>query len=176
VLRSALFHAKTNGLTWHSHLGKVVFVSSPDGGSYIEKLGYIAALIMKAAPVTALKILGIIGDLRSDAIKDLSHGVIRRQEPWKDFHVSRYFQDQYHGELEGVDAYQFYSIVAPEENSILSYFGDGIIESPSLEYLTKRVFERGDKKRSFLFRGKSHFDVIGSPEFLDILDGLITEL
>lgn len=165
ITRSMLYYAREN----NSYLGirnirRVVFISSPDGGSYLEKLGFWFGFLMESSPVTALKLIGIIGNLRSDAIKDLSHGVIR-EEDWNFSNpISRYFQDKYFGELDGIDCYQFYSSFSQDDNPFHEWLGDGIVELPSLQFLTKKVFLKKDRSelRSINIEGNNHFTILQS--------------
>ena len=82
LLRSALYHAEREVNDWlfRERLRKLVLVSSPDGGSYLEKIGYFLGHGLLISPPVLLKIIGFIGNMRSDGIKDLSHGVITRDK------------------------------------------------------------------------------------------------
>ena len=142
----------------------MIFISSPDGGSYLEKSGFWATVIMERAPNIAFMLLGIIGNLRSDAIKDLSHGVIR-EEDWNSFnYLSRYWKSHYFGELENIDCYQFYSSFGEDGSPFQEWLGDGIVELPSLTILTENVFLRKDRKelRSTNIVGNNHFTILQS--------------
>ncbi len=166
ILRSALFLAKQQNYDLSSKLRKVLFVSSPDGGSYIEKVGFWLGLGAEVLPVFPVQLIGYIGNQRSDAMKDLSHGIIR-EEDWKNgTHLSRYEKDLYFGELDDVDAYQIYSLVAEEETNWSSWIGDGIVEKPSLTLLSNSVFgkKQNPELRVRCLTGISHYQIIPSPE------------
>ncbi len=165
VFRSTLYYAREN-LSEISikNIDKVIFISSPDGGSYLEKAGFWATFLMERAPTLAIQLIGIIGNLRSDAIKDLSHGVIR-EEDWNQFnYLSRYWQNHYFGELDNINCYQLYSSFG-EENSILQeWLGDGIVELSSLTLLRDNVFLKKDRTqlRSTNITGNNHFTILQS--------------
>jgi pimeloyl-ACP methyl ester carboxylesterase len=165
ILRSTLYYAREAAIDIGSkNFGKVIFISSPDGGSYLEKSGFWATVIMERAPNIAFMLLGIIGNLRSDAIKDLSHGVIR-EEDWNSFnYLSRYWKSHYFGELENIDCYQLYSSFGEDGSPFQEWLGDGIVELPSLTILTENVFLRKDRKelRSTNIVGNNHFTILAS--------------
>jgi pimeloyl-ACP methyl ester carboxylesterase len=165
VFRSTLYYARENFSEISiKNIDKVIFISSPDGGSYLEKAGFWATFLMERAPTLAIQLIGIIGNLRSDAIKDLSHGVIR-EEDWNQFnYLSRYWQNLYFGELDNINCYQLYSSFG-EENSILQeWLGDGIVELSSLTLLKENVFLKKDRTqlRSTNITGNNHFTILQS--------------
>ncbi|MBK8393960.1 MAG: alpha/beta hydrolase [Leptospiraceae bacterium] len=172
VLRSALYYAKLNSQEFLSKLKKVFIISSPNGGSYIEKIGFWAGMLLQASPFFILKIVGFIGNLRSDAIKDLSHGIIR-EEDWKlGNQIFRYRTDHYFGELDSIDAYQIYSLAGETDNLFQSFFGDGIIEKWSIEALTDKVFNKKEKPetRTLKLLGRNHFQILNAPELIPFIE------
>ena len=172
VLRSALYYAKQNSATYLSKLQKVFIISSPNGGSYIEKIGFWAGMAMQASPFFILKIIGFVGNLRSDAIKDLSHGIIR-EEDWKlGNQLFRYRSEQYFGELDAIDAYQAFSLAGESDNLFQSFFGDGIIEKWSIESLTEKVLNKkpNPESRTLKLLGKNHFQILNAPELITFIE------
>ncbi|TGK02815.1 alpha/beta hydrolase [Leptospira langatensis] len=174
IFRSALNLAKEQTYPLPSYIKKVLFISSPDGGSYIEKIGFWLGLGAESLPVFPVQLVGYIGNQRSDAMKDLSHGIIREQD-WKSgSHLSRYWKPQYFGELDDIDAYQIYSFVAEEENPWSSWIGDGIVEQPSLTLLSDSVFRKKENPEGRVrgLKGLSHYQIMPSTElreyFLEI--------
>ena len=172
VLRSALYYAKQNSAAYLSKLQKVFIISSPNGGSYIEKIGFWAGMAMQASPFFILKIIGFVGNLRSDAIKDLSHGIIR-EEDWKlGNQLFRYRSEQYFGELDAIDAYQAFSLAGESDNLFQSFFGDGIIEKWSIESLTEKVLNKkpNPESRTLKLLGKNHFQILNAPELITFIE------
>lgn len=155
-------------------LGKFVAINSPDGGSYLEKLGYWLGVGMQVAPLVSLNAVGFIGNQRSDAIKDLSHGIIREVDWQSPNHSDRYGRDLYFGELDHVDAYQIYSVIAEDDGPWESWLGDGIVEKSSLTLLSDRVFRQksNPELRVHCLFGKSHYQVVQAPETLTILKNI----
>jgi hypothetical protein len=172
VLRSALNYAKDRKSEFFTKINKVLMISSPNGGSYIEKIGFWAGLMMQASPFWFLKILGFIGNLRSDAIKDLSHGIIREEDWKKGNQISRYTSLYYHGELDGLDAYQAYSFLAKPDNPLGLFFGDGIIEKPSIEALNSVYFDKFADyvKRTLVVYESNHFKIMNSEKLISFID------
>ncbi|MBK8014834.1 MAG: alpha/beta hydrolase [Deltaproteobacteria bacterium] len=162
VLRSALDQAKSAGASLGSRLGKAVLISSPDGGSYLEKIGFWVGKGLEDTYLPLLHVLGVIGNQRSDAIRDLSHGVIREEEwmrPAK--HLARYTAPRYFGELDDVDAFQVYSVLHPGDEPWKAWIGDGIVEKPSLTLLSGVYRAKPEpERRVHEIHGKSHFQVI----------------
>lgn len=167
ILRSAFYLAKQEAPEFSKRIGKVLFISSPDGGSYIEKAGFWLGLGAEAFPVFPVQLIGFIGNQRSDAMKDLSHGIIR-EEDWKNgSHLGRYAKDVYFGELDEIDAYQIYSLVSEKDGgNWSSWIGDGIIERPSLTILSEEVFRRKSDPESRVrcLTGLSHYQILPAAE------------
>jgi pimeloyl-ACP methyl ester carboxylesterase len=177
IFRSALYYGKEAGLSWVKNIGKTILVSSPDGGSYLEKIGFWIGFLFELSPNMALKIIGMIGNLRSDGIKDLSHGVIR-EEDWRESRqIRRYSKIHYYNELEDIDAYQVYSLFSSEESSFDALLGDGIIEKISIEILSDRVYRQKPNPESRVLKiiGRNHFSVLDAPEFIEKLKEIYRE-
>ncbi|MCB1145883.1 MAG: hypothetical protein KDK38_03720 [Leptospiraceae bacterium] len=171
VIRSMLHRAKENSSPVLQRMGKVVFIASPDGGSYLEKAGFWLAMALNLSPNAIARFLGVVGNLRSDAIKDLSHGMIR-EEPWyTGHHIARYFTPRYYDELDGIDFYSVYSTIATNNNPIQSWLGDGIVEEPSLRFLNSTVIDKLPDKQHRVLKliGENHFSIIHSPKLYDYL-------
>jgi hypothetical protein len=170
ILRSALYQARQRDIDIASRLGRVVLVSCPDGGSYLEKLGFLLATGLEDSYLPVLHLLGQIGNQRSDAIRDLSHGIIR-EEDWKNYtHFKRYGRRRYFGELDDVDAYQIYSLIHEGHDLWKEWIGDGIVEKASLTLLSQVYNNKGPAaERVHEVRGKSHFQVLHAAETRAIL-------
>ncbi|TGN07057.1 lipase family alpha/beta hydrolase [Leptospira ilyithenensis] len=177
VLRSCLYHAKEENKPWVGNFKKVVSISSPNRGSYLEKLGFWLGLILEKSPNAALKIIGMIGNLRSDAIKDLSFGLIRREQKSFWAPISQYFQETYFGELDEVDAYEAYSLVDTIENPIQNFLGDGIVEKQSLRYLSDKVYSKklNPSLRTLEIEKANHFTILNSKKLFRWLDEIFSE-
>lgn len=175
IFRSALYYEREFNYKWREKIAKVLFISSPDRGSYLEKIGFWIGFLFEISPNLALKIIGMLGNLRSDGIKDLSHGIIR-EEDWKTSkQVRRYATKSYYGELDDIDAYQIYSLFSNKEDWFSVLLGDGIIEKPSLEYLKKDVFlkKENPKLRSILVDSHNHFSILDSAELKEWLRNVL---
>ncbi|WP_165783487.1 lipase family protein [Leptospira ellisii] len=175
ILRSALYQSKRNGSEFASRIGRALIVNSPDGGSYIEKIGFWLGLGAESLPILPVSVIGFIGNQRSDAIKDLSHGIIREEDWITNDQIGRYKNDSYFGELDDVDAYQIYSLVSEEESKWSSWVGDGIVEKPSLTLLSDKVYRKKSDPESRVHRllETSHYQVITHPKTREILRDLL---
>ena len=171
ILRSALYQDRQEANLLGPQVHSAVFVNSPDGGSYIEKLGFWLGLGLELFPIAPVRLLGFIGNQRSDAMKDLSHGIIREEDWTNADHVGRYKSELYFGELEGIELYQVYSLVSKQVDPWASWIGDGIVEKPSLTYLSDRVFRKQSRPetRVTCLYEKSHFQVLAAPETAEVM-------
>ncbi|MCB1191353.1 MAG: hypothetical protein H7A23_05085 [Leptospiraceae bacterium] len=172
IFRSMLYYAKLQKREWANRFGKIIFISSPDGGSYLEKVGFWLGFLLEQSPDLFFKLLGIVGNLRSDGIKDLSHGILR-EEDWKEnWHLFRYTIQHYFGELDDMDVYQFYCLLGDETNPLQMWFGDGIVEKDSLTYLTDKVFLKKPEPstRSHKILNANHFTIVESEELMEKMD------
>ena len=178
ILRGALYQdnlaEKTQSIL-KGRIAKTILVSSPDGGSYLEKIGFWVGLGLEKLPLPVVNWIGYVGNQRSDAINDLSHGIIR-EEDWKEGgQLKRYVGRLYFGELDDVDAYQVYSQVSVADDPWVSWFGDGIVEEASLSSLSDQVYRKkpDPDNRVHVIRGKSHFQVMHSSELNKILRNIL---
>lgn len=174
ILRSALYLASVHSRPWPESIGRVACISPPDGGSYIEKIGFWLGAALRTIPSFGMQILGWLGHMRSDAMKDLSHGIIREEDRNTLHQISRYSANLYHGELDNIDAYLVYSLISDSNDPIRTWLGDGVCEKRSLEYLRDSVYLKkpNPEKRIHVISGKSHFQVLGSQEIWGILESI----
>ncbi|MBL8019566.1 MAG: alpha/beta hydrolase [Leptospirales bacterium] len=164
IFRSCLYYAGIQKKPWARLFRKCLIISPPDGGSYIEKIGFWLGLALKSIPVLGLQMLGWIGHMRSEAMKDLSHGIIREEDRKSLSQVHRYGADLYYGELDEVDAYLAYSLISESNDPVKTWLGDGVCEKRSLEYLRESVYMKkpNPESRIRVLPGKSHFQILGT--------------
>lgn len=176
IFRSALYQAKQKNSPFSDRIRHALVINSPDGGSYIEKIGFWLGLGAESLPILPINILGFIGNQRSDAIKDLSHGIIREEDWIQNDQIKRYVNDLYFKELDEVNATQIYSLVTKEESKWSSWIGDGIVEKPSLTLLSDRVYRKKSDPESRVncLLETSHYQVITHPETHKILRRVLT--
>ncbi|AXR67290.1 esterase/lipase family protein [Leptospira mayottensis] len=177
IFRSALYQAKQKNSSFSDRIRHALVINSPDGGSYIEKIGFWLGLGAESLPILPVNILGFIGNQRSDAIKDLSHGIIREEDWVQNDQIKRYVNDLYFKELDEVNATQIYSLVTKEESKWSSWIGDGIVEKPSLTLLSDRVYRKKSDPESRVncLLETSHYQVITHPETHKILRRVLTD-
>ncbi len=178
ILRSAIYLSMQPGAAagdYSKWLDHVIFIASPDGGSYIEKLGFWIGLGLSRVPLPVVSILGAIGNERSDAMKDLSHGVIREEDRAVN-HPDRYGLNTYHGELDNIMGTQIYSSISNKEEIWGAWFGDGVVEDTSLRLLSDRVFrQKSDpENRVHHLEGLSHFQVMNAPQTASIVRKILS--
>lgn len=177
ILRSALYQSNLTESKLSENIRTALLIGSPDGGSYLEKFGFWVGLLLELSLIPNLQLLGQVSNRRSDAIKDLSHGVIRREDWEKKWHISRYFNELYFGELDDVDAYQLFSLISEEDDPLHSWLGDGVVETGSLMYLSERVYKKksSPEKRVNFLAEQSHFQVLHNRESADLLDYILQQ-
>lgn len=141
ILRSALIaNQKINGSV-KDRLSKVILVSSPDGGYFIEKTGLLFGFGMGEAPERAIKFMSFASNVHSPAFRDMAVGIIREEDESKSGPILPLGRQHYFGELENVDAYQIYSLISDSNHIWSNWLGDGLIEESSLTLLTDTVFQ-----------------------------------
>ncbi|MBX7057690.1 MAG: alpha/beta hydrolase [Leptospirales bacterium] len=171
ILRSALLQSRKDGRNLHQRLQRALLAASPDGGSYIEKIGFWLGMALGAVPAPGMQAVAWVADQRSDGIKDLSHGIIR-QEDWQEGgQLERYGAQRYFGELDEIDAYQVYSLTAAKGELWTAWWGDGICEEASLKAISDLAYrKRADGiERVTVLYGVSHFQLLGSEGYLQCL-------
>ncbi|TGL61298.1 hypothetical protein EHQ58_05850 [Leptospira ognonensis] len=172
VLRSCLYYARVENKEWVKHFQKMVSIATPNRGSYLEKIGFWLGLILERSPNIALKIIGMVGNLRSDAIKDLSFGLVKEEPKTLWSPISQYFEETYHGELDDMDAYEAYAVIDTIQNPIQNFLGDGIVEKQSLRYLSDKVYAKKENPelRTLEVMKATHFSILNSKLLFAWLD------
>ena len=175
VLRSALYYSKERGSAMYEKLSKVFFVSTPHSGTYIEKTAFWLNIFLQVSPALPLKVLGFVTNFRTDAMKDLSHGLIRERDWTHPNYLLRYRQDLYFGELDDIDAYGIYSHIGEVEDGLQAFFGDGIVEKNSLEAMDKILKQKpGGDSRILIIGSASHLKILNAPELVRFIESKLT--
>ncbi|MBW7859354.1 MAG: hypothetical protein H3C43_13930, partial [Leptonema sp. (in: Bacteria)] len=163
IFRSALIaNQKTNGIL-KDRLSKVILVSSPDGGYFIEKTGLLFGFGMGESPERALKFMSFAGNVHSPAFRDMAAGIIREEDESKTGPILPLGRLHYFGELDNLNAHQIYSLISDSNHIWSNWLGDGLVEESSLTLLTDAVFQH--QNRVHCIMKKSHFQILESEEF-----------
>jgi len=80
VVRSACEHARASSQRWLALVRRAIFIDTPHLGAPLERLGRIAAGLLRAVPDPYTRLAADIGDLRSDAINDLGDADLRHED------------------------------------------------------------------------------------------------
>lgn len=80
VARSACHAAAERGHRWLSRVRLAFYVGTPHLGAPLERLGHALTRVLGAVPDPVTRLLADIFDLRSDGVKDLGHGHLRRAD------------------------------------------------------------------------------------------------
>ena len=80
VVRSTCEHARASSQRWLALVRRVIFIDTPHLGAPLERLGRIAAGLLRAVPDPYTRLAADIGDLRSDAINDLGDADLRHED------------------------------------------------------------------------------------------------
>lgn len=162
ITRSMFYQAMNSPMGIPTNIGKVVNIASPDKGSYLEKMGSWMNTILGFIPNKSIKIIASIANLRSDAIKDLSYGIIRREDWYYSSGVTiPNYRENYFGELDTIDFYQAYGVLNSGTKNNPKWTGDGIVELNSLRYLNRVVYKKQNPESRILeIRGANHFTIL----------------
>lgn len=82
LFRSACYYGEKEKKKWVKLVRKIFYIGSPHLGTHFEKLGKLATSFLNIIPNPITKAIVLLGDLRSDGIKDLRHGYIV-DEDWQ---------------------------------------------------------------------------------------------
>lgn len=80
VCRSALFYGKQNLYPWVDKVQNLVCIGSPHHGAALERLSFMLQDWLGRLPI--LKLIGRLGEIRSDGILDLRYGSVR-DDDWE---------------------------------------------------------------------------------------------
>ena len=166
LIRSALYYARQDGLTWPRHLKNIVFLGTPHHGSPLERAGNWVDTILGSTPFTAP--FARLGKLRSAGITDLRYGHVLDAD-WQG-------HDRFHRKPdsrvplplpEGVACYAVAATLASERSALADRLtGDGLVP------LHSGLGEHDDPARSLIFAKDSqwiafntgHMELLSRPE------------
>ncbi len=170
ILRSALDQDQSSEKSLQHWIRHVLMISSPDAGSFLEKMGFWIGLGLAGLSQLANQLLNYPELERSAAIEDLSQGRIRPQDQEQDNRL-------YFGELDAVPATQIYSLITKNNNVWESWLGDGVVEEVSLAYLSARVYakKKNPSNRVHCILGRNHFQILNDPATSRILRSVLQE-
>lgn len=165
ILRSTLLANDRSGGSIRKRTGRVILISSPDGGYFIEKTGLLFGFGLGEAPSRAIKFMSFAGNVHSPAFRDMAAGIIREEDEKKTGPILPMSTNHYFGELDGLDAYQIYSLISDSNHIWSNWLGDGLIEESSLALLSDTVYRKNEESRVHCLVGLSHFQILQSEAF-----------
>lgn len=166
LIRSALYYAQQEGLTWPGYLKSIVFLGTPHHGSPLERAGNWVDTILGSTPFTAP--FARLGKLRSAGITDLRWGHVLDAD-WQG-------HDRFHRKPdsrvplplpEGVACYAVAATLASERSALADRLtGDGLVP------LHSALGKHDDRARSLIFAKDSqwisfntgHMELLSRPE------------
>lgn len=133
LFRSACYYGKKKNRRWVRLVRKVFYLGTPHLGTHFEKLGKLTTSLLNIIPNPVTKVIAVLGDLRSDGIKDLRHGYVT-DEDWQKQNADDLFY--YHQNklplLKGVDHYLICGTLSKVIGSKMGrLFGDGMVHPAS---------------------------------------------
>lgn len=171
ILRSALIAGRARGMRFTRQIDRAVLISSPDGGTFVEKTGFLFGFGFREVPGRALRFMSLVGGRQSPAFRDLATAAIRNEDLGKPGPVFASSPDRYHGEFEDISPYQIYSLVSDSNHIWSHWLGDGLVEESSLTMLSDLAFRsRPDAdERIHCLIGPSHFQLLQSETLQPVL-------
>jgi len=80
VVRSACHFAQAQRLPWLQRVQRAIYIGTPHLGAPAERVGRIAARVLRTIPDPYARLIGELGDLRSAGIKDLGDADLRHED------------------------------------------------------------------------------------------------
>ncbi|MCB1325037.1 MAG: alpha/beta hydrolase [Spirochaetales bacterium] len=171
VTRSAGYYGSKQKKKWVKKLSRVVLIGVPNDGSFLEKFGHLATVILKQIWNYPTRLVGRIADERSNGIKDLRWG----------FMVDEDWQQEGANDLLNVERTPVPPLPGVRYNLILGsltesmasplamYFGDGLVGTRSA---TGQAFATpDDPAHAFIecraFPTTGHIGLLASPEVFE---------
>jgi pimeloyl-ACP methyl ester carboxylesterase len=160
VIRSAGYYGKRGHEKWVKKVEKIFLLGTPHLGAHLEKLGNLATNVLKVIPNFYTKIIAMVGNVRSDGIKDLRHGYLV-DEDWKGKDPNQLLEKGRRSVplLDGVHHYIIAATLSKNPESLLAQLlGDGMVHPSSA---TGKSFLRPNfiafpKENLKIFAGVSH--------------------
>lgn len=98
VVRSACHYAIQHGEQWVQRVDRIFYLGTPHDGADLARLAHATETVLHTVPNPITRIVGDFFGLRSQGIKDLSHGTLVEPDVFDDG-----FDDSADGSLDGVD-------------------------------------------------------------------------
>ncbi len=133
VFRSACHYGQKKNKKWVRLVSKIFYIASPHAGTHLEKIGKLTTVILNQIPNPITKIIGYVGDLRSNGIKDLRHGYLT-DEAWQERDAERlfYWPQNQTPLLKKTDHYFICGTLSKAADSKMGrLFGDGLVHPAS---------------------------------------------
>jgi len=83
VIRSGCWYGQEEQADWTRHVTKIVYLATPHLGAPFEKFGNVLSGVLKKIPISYIKVIADIINVRSSGIKDLRFGNVV-DEDWAD--------------------------------------------------------------------------------------------
>jgi pimeloyl-ACP methyl ester carboxylesterase len=163
VARSALFYGKLQVYSWLDITENLVCLGSPHHGAALERFGF--NLQQKLGRFPIVKIIGHIGNIRSNGILDLRHGSIR-DDDWEHNSMRLGFLDDNRRPAPLPSHVQTYLVAASVESKKKNktdrqIFGDYLVSIPSAlgEHPNSRFHLKVPESHKAIFYGLNHFNI-----------------
>jgi pimeloyl-ACP methyl ester carboxylesterase len=169
LIRSALHHAKQEGLHWPERVGNIVFLGTPHHGAPLERAGNWLDVILGATPYT--KPFTALGQLRSAGITDLRYGNVLHED-WHGHDRFHLKPDTRRLTLlpETVGCHTVAATLAEKRGALTDHLvGDGVVPLRSAlgqHKVAVRSLSFATSSQLIAYR-TSHMDLLSSPEVLD---------
>lgn len=124
LIRSAFEHARVQGHAWPERVSRAAYLATPHQGAPLERAGNWANAILSHSPYT--QPLMRLGNIRSDAIKDLRFGLITPQESADASDTAHHDHRERAVSLPD-DVHHFFLGGAIDEAAAQSWIGDGLV-------------------------------------------------
>jgi pimeloyl-ACP methyl ester carboxylesterase len=167
VIRSACHAGKLAGHHWLSLVHRAIYLGTPHRGAPFERAGRVLTRVLRSVPDPYTRLIADIGDLRSDAIKDLGDADLRHEDRARTRLCSRFsVRDPRHPVplLPEIRHYLVAGALASDPHVAL-WFGDSVVPIPSATADACIDVERLELPldRVKIFAGYSHLRLAHDP-------------
>lgn len=132
VLQSAIYYGMQQAAPWTHRVRALITLSTPHQGAPMERIGHLLAAVMSTLWTVPTRIIGLLGNERSDGIKDLRFGIVV-EDDWRHPQAGHVLPPRTRVPVLPHAAYWLVAgqLGTKEPNGAMRLLGDGIVTTHS---------------------------------------------
>ena len=168
VLQSAIYYGMQDSARWTQRVRTLITLSTPHQGATMERVGHLLAAVMNTLWTVPTRIIGLLGNERSDGIKDLRFGIVV-EDDWRHPQAGHVLPPRTRVPVLPHAAYWLVAgqLGTKEPNGAMRLLGDGIVTTHSATTLYCSGTPQSLQTR--VIRDTAHTPMLWNPHAYEIV-------